>query len=101
MTSLRPSVVPSVRPAIVFSLMTLLLMSVQAYGYTPDPQLLRNKGYSPMSVRAITLQTAHQQWETPPAPIRTPWQQVKRNIYINDWAGDFDEFCATIIRERQ
>lgn len=72
-----------------------------AQAYSPDPKLLADKGFSPQSIRAITVQTAHQQWQTPPAPIRTPWQQVRRNIYINDYVGNFDEFCAGIIRERQ
>ena len=91
------------RNAFGLALLTLGLIGwgTVANAYAPNPDLLKVKGYSPETISAITTQASRQQWQAPDAPARTPKEQVKRNIFINDWAGNFDPFASIRIRERQ
>ncbi len=83
------------------SLLGLPGLSGISHAAKPDPELLKIRGYSPETVLTTVVQSRRQEWVEPPPPERTPWQQFRRNIYINDWTGNFDPFGSHIIRERQ
>jgi len=72
-----------------------------AQAYEPTKSLLESKGFSPLTADIVDVQAKRQEWKQPPPPERTPVEQVKRNIWINDWLGNVDPFGSYIIRERQ
>ncbi len=86
-------------------LSTLLILTSLCAGissaYTPDPVLLKTKGFSPETIQTIKTQSSRMEWDRPEDPARSPKQQFLRNIFINDWTGNFDPFGSHKIRERQ
>ncbi|MFN8614497.1 MAG: hypothetical protein U0003_01115 [Vampirovibrionales bacterium] len=67
----------------------------------PSTQWLLKKGYSHELVTVTDTQRYRQEWRLPPAPLRTPKQQIWRNVVINDPLGNVDPFGSYLIRERQ
>lgn len=83
------------------AVLAISTVSTAALAYPPNKSLLESKGYSPLTAQIIDVQAKRQEWKQPPAPERDPKEQIKRNIYINDWTGNMDPFGSYIIRERQ
>ncbi len=69
--------------------------------YAPEHSLLEIKGFSPETVNIIETQTDRMEWKRPSPPERPPSKQFLRNVFINDWTGNFDPFGSHILRERQ
>ena len=78
-----------------------VLSPAQATGMAPDTDWMLRKGYSHELVTVTDTQRHRQEWRLPPAPLRTPKQQIWRNVVINDPLGNVDPFGSYLIRERQ
>lgn len=70
-------------------------------GMAPEKDWMLLKGYSHELVTVTDTQRHRQEWRLPPAPLRTPKQQIWRNVVINDPLGNVDPFGSYLIRERQ
>jgi hypothetical protein len=69
-----------------------------AFGYAPEPDLMKIKGYSPEIIKTTDVQRSRQEWRQPPAPDMTPKERFFHNIYYNNWTGSVDEFGSSVIR---
>jgi hypothetical protein len=81
-----------------------LLMGVTyntvAFGFAPEPDLMKIKGYSPETINITQTQRNKQEWRAPHAPNMSPMERFFHNIYFNDWTGNIDEFGSQIIRNK-
>jgi hypothetical protein len=69
-----------------------------AHAFTPDPELLKIKGYSPAVLRVAEVERARMEWREPPQPLLPPKEKFLQNVMWNEWTGSVDEFGSQIIR---
>ena len=77
------------------------LATANPAGMAPDTDWMLRKGYSSELITTTNTQRYRQEWRLPPAPLRTPKQQIWRNVVINDPLGNVDPFGSYLIREKQ
>ena len=77
------------------------LNQANATGMAPETDWMLRKGYSSELITTTRTQRYRQEWRVPPAPLRTPKEQMWRNVVINDPLGNVDPFGSYLIRERQ
>lgn len=71
-----------------------------AFGFAPEPELLKIKGFSPEIISVTETQRSRQEWRVPAPPRMSPMERFFSNIYYNDWIGNVDSFGDYIIRNR-
>lgn len=92
----------TVRNGFIYSVMlATLLVASSAYAYSPEPELLELKGYSPQTIRVADVQKHRQEWRNAPPPLLSPTKRFFRNIFYNNWVGSMDEFGYGVIRNYQ
>ncbi|MDH4378815.1 MAG: hypothetical protein QE263_02795 [Vampirovibrionales bacterium] len=84
-----------------FGFGTLNQAPASANDMAPDTDWMLRKGFSSELITTTRTQRYRQEWRVPPAPLRTPKQQMWRNVVINDPIGNIDPFGSYQIREKQ
>jgi hypothetical protein len=84
---------------LMLMLVALAPASFAAEGLHPDADLLSVKGYSGEVIYHTGRQSLRQEWKPQETPYRSKWQQLRRNLWRNDWTGALDEFGSPSLSE--
>ena len=85
--------------ALIMALLAVIPASFAFEGLHPDSDLLKVKGYSPEVIYHTGRQTLRQEWQPQQTPYRSKWEQLRRNLWRNDWTGALDEFGSPSLSE--
>lgn len=83
----------------LFVISVLCATIANSWAFAPNGRLMERQGYSPEIIAVTEKQVKRAEWK--PVPQENVRERVKRNIWINDWIGNFDPFGDYKIREKQ